>query len=176
MVRGLMRLLGVGAVLLGTLGASVIPSQEARAAAIPRCHTGGLYIALVPNSGQGATGHLDVVFSVRSLTQQPCFLYGYPGIQLINASGHVIVTHVLWGTGFFFTNRPKEQVVLKTGQIAYFDVGWTHLPTPGQSCPTSAYLLITPPDEWTPIVVPATLQQICGGVVSASPISTSSAP
>jgi hypothetical protein len=176
MVRGLIRLLGVGTSLVGMLGVSVFPSREAQAAAIPRCHTGGLYIALIPNSGQGATGHLDVVFSVRSLTQQSCYLEGYPGIQLINAGGHYISTHVQWGTGFFFTNRPKEYVVLKTGRVAYFDLGWTHLPSPGQSCPTSKYLLVTPPDERTPIAVPATLQQICGGIVDASPISTSDAP
>lgn len=176
MWRGLVRTLIAGAILSGTFAASHFPAREARATATPRCHTGGLYIALIPHSGQGATGHLDVVFSVKSLTQQPCYLYGYPGIQLINSGGKNIVTHVQWGTGFFFINRPKEYVVLKTGQVAYFDVGWTHFPTPGQSCPDTRYLLVTPPDEHTPIAVAATLKQICGGIVSASPISTSNAP
>ncbi|HEY8285813.1 MAG TPA: DUF4232 domain-containing protein [Chloroflexota bacterium] len=177
MIQRLMRVLGTGTLLLGTVGATVLPSHaDPRAAAIPRCQPGELYIALVPHDGQGATGHLDVVFSVTSVAQASCYLYGYPGIQLINAGGQDIGTHLTWGGGFFFANRPKRYVVLATGKTAYFALGWTHLPTPGQSCPTTKYLLVTPPDGYTPVVVPATLQQVCGGAISASPITTSSAP
>lgn len=177
MLQGVARILGAGMLLLGTLGATALPSRAAsRAAAIPRCQSGALYIALVPHDGQGATGHLDVVFSVTSVAQTSCYLEGYPGIQLINASGHNIATHLTWGGGFFFANRPKQYVVLGTGKSAYFALGWTHFPSPGQSCPTTKYLLVTPPDDYNPIVVSAVIRQVCGGNVSASPITTSSAP
>ncbi len=177
MLQRLLRILGAGTLVLGTLGATAFPGHAAsRAAAIPRCLSGALYIALVPKDGQGATGHLDVVFSVTSVAQASCYLEGYPGIQLINASGKYIATHLTWGGGFFFANRPKQYVVIGTGKTAYFALGWTHFPSPGQRCPTTKYLLVTPPDDHNPIVVSAVIQQICGGNVSASPITTSSAP
>ena len=175
MHKSIIRALSVGTVLLGTLGASALPGRAfTEAAAIPRCHTGRLYIAQVPHAGQGAAGHVEVMFSVTSLAQQACYLEGYPGIQLIDASGRDIATHLQWGG--VFSNRPKQYVVLKTGQIAYFDLGWLHIPTPGQSCPTASYLLVTPSDERTPIAVAGNLQRVCGGKLSSSPIIASSAP
>jgi hypothetical protein len=177
MKHGLIRVLGMGALLLGTLGAAALPGQAGTlAAATPRCHTGRLYIAEVPHDGQGATGHLDQVFSITSLAQHSCYLYGYPGVQLVDASGHDIATHVTWTGGFFFANRHKEYVVLKSGQTAYFALGWTHFPTPGQRCPNVKYLLVTPPDATSTIAVVTDLQMVCGGNISASPVTTSSAP
>lgn len=169
-MHALPRILGLGALIIGTLGAAALPSRAAPAASTPRCHTGRLYIAPVPNSGQGAMGHVSLVFSVKSLAQHACYLYGFPGMQMVDAGGHDIATRVQWGHGYAYTNQPKAYITLKTGQAAYFNIIWTHFPTPGQSCPTASYLLVTPPDETTTIAVPVSLQQVCGGKLTTSPI------
>ncbi|HWE62124.1 MAG TPA: DUF4232 domain-containing protein [Chloroflexota bacterium] len=166
-------ILGVGAVFLSMLGAPALAGRAAPAAATPRCHTGRLYIAPVPNSGQGGVGHLGLVFKVTSLAQNPCYMYGYPGAQLVDANAHDIPTVLQWGHGYLFGNPPKQHVTLQTGASAYFKLEWVHFPTPGQACPTAGYLLVTPPDERTTIVVPVSLQDVCGGRIVTTPIVSS---
>jgi hypothetical protein len=160
----------IGALLLGMLGASALPGRAAQAVSSPRCHTGRLFIAPVANSGQAGVGHNGLTFRIKSLTQQTCYMEGYPGMLLVDANAHDIATHVQWGNGYLFGNPARQQVMLKTGQSAYFGLEWVINPTPGQSCPNARYLLVTPPDETTTVVVAASLRQICGGKVTTTPI------
>jgi hypothetical protein len=167
----LARILGLGTVLMGVLSAATLPSRAAAPdASIPRCPSGRLYIAPVPKSGQGGVGHVGLVFSVKSLAQQPCYLEGYPGLQMVDASGHNIATRLRWGGGYLFGNQPKRSITLTTGQVATFDLEWVHIPTGNQNCPTASYLLVTPPDETAAIAVAVSLQQVCGGALTASPV------
>jgi hypothetical protein len=176
-MHALSRILGLGSLLLVALGtARLSAGSSAHAATTPRCHSGRLYIAPVPNSEQGGLGHVGLQFSVKSLTQQACYLEGYPGMQMVDANGHDIATRLRWGNGYLFGNQTKQYVVLKTGQAAYFDVEWVHFPTGNQSCPTASYLLVTPPDERTTIAVPVSLQDVCGGALTTSPVVASPAP
>lgn len=173
-MHALSRILGIGTLLAGAFGASALPGHAAAPeATTPRCHTGRLYIAPVPNSGQAGMGHVGLVFSVKSLTQQACYLDGYPGMQLVDANGHNIATRLRWGGGYLFGNRSKQYVVLKTGQTAYFDLEWDHFPTGNERCPTASYLLVTPPDERTAIAVAVSVQQVCGGAITTTPIIVS---
>jgi hypothetical protein len=40
-------------------------------------------------------------------------------------------------------------------------------------CPTASYLLVRPPGEMATIAVAVSLQQVCGGTLTASPIIAS---
>jgi hypothetical protein len=107
---------------------------------------------------------------VRSLFQEPCTLYGYPGADLVDAKGYDLPTHLQWGYGYLFGNPAKRTVTLSTGGSAYFGLEWSHVPSSGQTCPTASYLLVTPPDETAPIVVAVKLGEICGGQLVATPV------
>ena len=170
----LARPLTLGLALLASLGVPALaaPAQPAAAtrAAPDRCHTGRLVVNLVPGSGDAGVGHVGFTFRVTSLAQQPCTLFGYPGALLLGADGREIRTTLQWGSGYLFGNLPRQLVTLKTGAAAYFKLEWVHIPSTGQSCPDAAYLLVTPPDERTPIAVPAQMLRVCGGKLVATPL------
>jgi hypothetical protein len=70
----------------GTAGAASTtdPSQSARqASAPPACLS--RYLHAAPGAAQGAAGSVYVEIVFTNLSQQPCSLYGYPGVSL--ASG-----------------------------------------------------------------------------------------
>jgi hypothetical protein len=64
-------------------------------------------------------------------------------------------------------------VTLATGRSAYFGLEWVHFPSPGQTCVSASYLLVTPPDERTTVVVPVALGDVCGGRLTATPVLAS---
>ena len=167
----------VGAALLGSLslpagaGHATAAGGHATSVGIDRCHTGRLYISA--GTGDAGMGHAGEVFRVRSLAQQPCTLFGYPGAQLVDANGHDLPTRLQWGKGYLFGDPKPQTVVLKTGGSAYFKLEWAHIPNAGESCPTAGYLLITPPDERTTIAI-ATPIDACGGRLTTTPMLATS--
>jgi len=64
--------------------------------------------------------------------------------------------------------------VLHPRDYAYFVLEYTDVPSPGDVCPASSYLQVTPPDETTSITIAATLSP-CGGRMTASPVLASHA-
>lgn len=167
--------LGLGLVAaltgLGGLGrAATLAHAAPRAAAVvERCHTGRIYIS--PIGGQGAAGHLSVTFRLRSLADHPCAVYGYPGMQMLTANGQAVPTYLRWGgTTYLISHLRAQRIILAPGGSAYFSLDYEDNPTPGETCPAASYLLVTPPDEYTSIVVPISSFAPCGGHVNASPL------
>ena len=167
--------LGLGMVAalagLGGLGhAATLAHAAPRAtAAIERCHTGRIYIDAI--GGQGAAGHIGVTFRLRSLAASPCAVYGYPGMQMLTANGQAVPTHLRWGgTTYLISHLRPQRIILAPGGSAFFSFDYEDNPTPGQNCPAANFLQITPPDEYTPIVVPVRYFAPCGGQVNASPL------
>lgn len=178
-MRKMKLVIGLGLVAalagLGSLGRAGLAHAAPRAAAfIERCHTGRIYIS--PIGGQGAAGHLSVTFRLRSLADQPCAIYGYPGMQMLTSKGHPLPTYLRWGgTTYLISHLRPQRVILSPGASAYFSFDYEDNPTPGETCPKASYLLVTPPNEYTPIVVPIRDFAPCGGHVNASPVVSSRA-
>ena len=149
-------------------GAHAAPPS--RPAAVARCQTGQLAIA--PDYGEGGVGHLSIIFLIHNRSGRTCALYGYPGAQLLNGSGQPLPTRLTWGSGYLNGNPPRRLVLLAPGTDAYVALEWTHIPTPGQSCPTASFVRITPPNASGSTIVWAGQGGIdaCGGALTASPV------
>lgn len=126
---------------------------------------------------QGAAGTIELTISLRNATAAACALEGYPGMQLIDAAGTQLPTHVVPGGTLSFDNFPKAPVTIGPGQSAYFNVGYSDVPAGGETtCPTSASLWVTPPDDVEHLVVAARLTVCNGGTLTTSPVFAQGSP
>ena len=130
-------------------------SAPPAAAGWPRCQPGQLSAAL--GSMGAATGHVGVQVVLRNVSAVPCHLYGFPGLQLLNASGVALPTITHWGGSFLFPALSPHLVGLAPAQKASFDLAYVDIPIGNpppsyqQACPAAATLAIIPPDDFTPL-------------------------
>ena len=135
-----------------TSGRTRTRSLLSRAPAAPTCQATQLSIA--PDFSSGATGHIGIELRLHNLSPQPCTLKGYATVVLLDASRRPLLTVLHWGPGGFFNfNRPVRLVTLAPGGNAYLALGWTHIPTPGQTCPLAPNLLLLPPGASSALLV-----------------------
>ncbi len=141
-------------------------------AAVSGCLTGSLQIAAV--NGSGAAGTIEM--AVTMTNQGPsCTLYGYPGMQLLDASGSPIATIVVRGGGPMFpdaaANQPPAQVTLARGAVAKFSLSYEDVPVGTEtSCPTSTSSEITPPNNTAFAVIPLAIAPCNNGTIHVSPV------
>ena len=109
--------------------------------------------------------------ALRSTSPAPCLLSGYPGLQLLDASGAALPTTVVRKGTYSFTAMAPAPVTLTTGQSAYFNMGYSDVPV-GQetSCPTSTSLEVTPPNAYGHLTLAAALAPCGGGTIVVSPV------
>jgi hypothetical protein len=110
------------------------------------CTTKDLRVDVVP--GQSAAGQRYAALVLTNTSAGPCFVVGYPGLQLVSASGGTVPTDVVRADG------DKKRVTLAAGEKASTLMHWSVVPGPGEptdsACePTAASLLVTPPDQTT---------------------------
>jgi Protein of unknown function (DUF4232) len=127
-------------------------SLVSRAPTAPTCQAAQLAIA--QDASSGATGHIGIELRLHNASRQPCTLKGYATVVLLDGSRRPLLTVLRWGPGGFFNfNRPVRLVTLAPGGNAYLAMGWTHIPTPGQTCPRAPNLLILPPGASSALLV-----------------------
>ncbi len=117
----------LGALALAACGTSPSSSSSSSSHRTSRSHTACAAAQL--RSGyvgtQGATGHLEVTFSLRNISGATCRIEGYPGATLLDAQGKALRMHVRHGRGFFpDTLRRAGPVALKPGARARFGVSF----------------------------------------------------
>jgi hypothetical protein len=95
---------------------------------------------------QGATGHANFVVLFRNKTLHSCTLFGYPGLDALNASGDVIAHAKRTLTGFTGGSTQGLQTILvRPDHYASADVEWMNFnPTTGGSCRFSHSVAATP--------------------------------
>lgn len=105
-------------------------------------------LAIVRGRVGGAMGSVGVTgMGFKNMSTTACSLQGFPKLQMRDATGHVIPTHVLHGTSSTVQARPTKVVVLKRGKVAKFDLGFSASTGYGSAiCPTSTQVEITPPN------------------------------
>jgi len=118
-----------------------------------------------------ATALIGSEFAFINVSSQPCGLYGYPTVEMLNSSGNQIPSSdqpITPGTGLDDIN--PGLVVLAPGQRAYFIVFYPmNAEVPPVTCPTSAELELTPPGLTTALTLTGVGAQI-------APYGTSSMP
>jgi Protein of unknown function (DUF4232) len=114
-----------------------------------------------------AAGHIGFEVGFKNISAATCTLYGYPGMQMLNANGNSLATLVHRGIAYTVPTVPKRIVMLAPGGEASFDLGYDDSTGYGlKECPTSARVEITPPNAYTPITVPWHIQPYGGGSVT----------
>jgi Protein of unknown function (DUF4232) len=102
---------------------------------------------------------------------------GFPGAVLLGASGTQLPTTVVRAGSPSFTNFPATQVTLGPGATAYFNLGYSDVPTGSEtSCEMATQLQIKPPDASTFQVVAASLSVCNHGTLTVSPVFGSGSP
>jgi len=124
-----------------------------------RCHTADLTAGL-HQLDPGAGQRYDVLVLTNRSTSS-CRVYGYGGIQLLDAARRPLPTQQLRGR-----YAPPQLVLLRPGASAHSVLHWTVVPdnAEGQTWPcqpTPSYLLVTPPDETQPITVVWSSGSVC---------------
>lgn len=134
----------------------------------PRCDVGQLQ--LKAGAGNAAAGHVSEAFVLTNTSTGQCFLFGYPGLQMLDASARPIPTKVIRGGGFSFPDQRPARVDLAPGAAASFTADWANATGYPQGCPTSSRLEVTPPDSFHQLVIDASLQPCPDGTIHVSPV------
>ena len=91
-------------------------------------------------------------------------------LLLDEAGGGLPTTVVRKGT-YGFTAIAPTTVTVVPGGAAYFNVGYSDVPVGGQTtCPTSAAVEVTPPNQFDHLAVKATMAPCGGGTLVVSPV------
>ena len=116
-----------------------------------RCHTADLSAHLSMLDSSAGSRYAAVVLTNR--TSSTCRVYGYGGVQLLDAAHRPLPTHQIRDQ-----TRPPHRVLLRPGASASSLLHWHPFGSGSESqtepCqPTASYLLVTPPDETQPITL-----------------------
>ena len=102
-------------------------------------------------------------------------MQGYPGMQLLDASGSALPTNVV--RGGLSDGAPAASagaptlVTLAPRQVGTFAMQYEDVPVGTEtSCPTSAKAEITPPNDTASAVVTLQIEPCGGGTVHVSPV------
>jgi hypothetical protein len=138
-------------------------------------------LTVVAGSLGVAAGTVGRVYQLQNSSSTPCSLFGYPGLALLNGASQPLPTTVVRQPG-----QAEVTVTLAPGGSAYFTATWPDGTGFGDaSCPTSADLEITPPNDTAQIVVTGsagmiqafggTTTKLQCGTITVTPVRATSA-
>src|SRR4051812_1940754 len=108
----------------------------------PACGNTALQVTHTPVDG--AAGHSAFYLLFRNVTSHTCSLHGYPGLDALNSSGHVIA-HAHRTLGGFGGPTSVNTVNVHPNHSAMALVDWLNFnPSTGGSCVSSASIATTP--------------------------------
>ena len=148
-----------------------------------RCHTSQLEVGyeFQESAGGATTGK----FEVRNASSVPCYVEGYVGMGMLDASGRPLPTSTTRVSG----NHPVTRIVLPPGTPAlapgntsqghaYFNADWNNGGCEPQPDNSPASWLVTPPDETAALQIsahPAAPPNagkaiVCNGILRVEPL------
>ncbi len=155
-----------------TTGATAAPAPHATntPSGPATCQPNQLTLSM--QTSQGAMGHVAQQDEFTNKSTTTCTLYGYPGAVMLDSQQKTIATKTNWQTtGFSYSNQQKQLVTLHPGGVAYFIVEWSDVPVGAEtSCPTSTYLSVTPPNDFSVITIADQINACNGGTLGMSPV------
>lgn len=141
---------------------SPAPAQqpEVRPSEVDRCHTSMLSGSLQP--GTPGAGQRYAELTLRNDSGETCTLYGYGGLQLVDAEGRPLPTELTRNA-----NPGPTLIELAPGDAAAATLHWSVVPhgdepVTGPCGPTPAGAEVIPPDETDPLPVEWRLGPVCG--------------
>jgi hypothetical protein len=120
-----------------------------------------------------AAGNIYQSVSLTNTSGATCWLYGFPGLLMLDAADRPMPTHVVRidGPTFPGISPTPQRVMLAPGASAPFFMHTGNVPSGGEStCPQSKTLLVTPPDETHQLRVADQMAPCQGGTIDVSPV------
>ena len=162
-------------------GTSQGSASRASASPAPEAATTATSTAGMPCRGQalagrlassdGAAGHMHLVVALRNIGGAECTLDGFPTVGLVAEDGTALPVRATHDGDLAFPVRTPSTVVLAPGEVASFDLGFSHVPTGGQTvCPAAQSLVVTPPGDSHPVPVQTAADPCDGGHLAVSPL------
>ncbi|HEY6744970.1 MAG TPA: DUF4232 domain-containing protein [Mycobacteriales bacterium] len=141
----------------GETGPTGPTSSEGSAPATDRCHTGEFTAAFGPEDAGAGNRNATVVLTNKG--GRTCTVFGYGGLQPLDAAGKPITTLKL-------TRQPPAPTLLRVapGAKVYKGIHWTVMPSPGETCSIPASAQVTPPDETDHITLKWPFGTVCGTI------------
>lgn len=154
------------ALAAATAAAAALVPAVAHGATTPRCAAADLTARTYPTGGSGA-GTLEVGIRLRNASAHRCFMKGFPGLGLLKSN-----ETRMRGFAAFDTTKTPLRVSLPPGGFAHVLVRYTDVPGTGDpaTCPTSSYLLVTPPNRRVSLEIRARLAPCAKGRMLVSPV------
>lgn len=119
-----------------------------RATGPGRCRSGALTVAHAENGA--AAGSLSERVTFTNTSSATCTLIGFPGMRMLDAQGKPLPTTVHRGAASSVPPVPERTVTLAPGGTASFVAGWADATGyAGDTCPTSAQVEITAPNDYS---------------------------
>jgi hypothetical protein len=138
--------------------------RTAATASVPRCATTSLRVWVGITTG--AAGSRTAEFGFTNDSSRTCSLYGYPRVQMLTKSGKNLSTTDEKAPAAF--GIQEKTVILASDKTAYFGVLYASQTGYGNfTCPTSAALQFTPPQDTATVALQGSRAQIApyGGVI-----------
>lgn len=137
------------------------------------CHANQLQ--MTPQTGQGTAGMTEMSIEMVNISSTTCTMNGYPGMQLLSASGSALATSVVRGGGPSYSaaaaNQPPGTVTLAPHQTAAFSFSYQNIPVgTSPACPLSSKALVTPPNDTTSDTVAMQIAPCGNGMLNVSPV------
>lgn len=141
------------------VGASVSLAAAAHATPLA-CNNNSL---LVTNAAsEGATGHGSAILLFKNTSGSTCTLYGYPGLDAIDSTGHVLAHAARTLSGFAGGPGVERTVSINPGLYASAVVEWMNFnPSTSGACTFSSAVNATPPNTSHTVRLPLKTS-ICG--------------
>jgi hypothetical protein len=145
-------------------------STSSTAANSTRCVSSNLTGAIAGT--QGGAGTFEVTIALKNTSTTPCTTGGYPGLQLVGASGTSLPTTTVRGGPLSFERITPVSLTVPAGGTVWFNVGYSDVPTGGESsCPVAASLQVIPPNDTTHLTVTGLHAAVCNhGTLDSSPL------
>lgn len=152
----------------------VLPPPPAGSSAWPQC--GQAQLQMSARMADVGLGNRELLFTLRNVSSEGCQIYGYPGLRLAAPDGQLLPATVERGGAYLFPSVPPSRVVLASGGVASFDLGYAAGTSPVSSCRgfTEAEVFLPGSFTFTPVSLAGidTLSDGvgCGGYFRISPV------
>lgn len=115
------RLAAVAAVGALTATGYAVTASSASAVTVPPCGNGSL--AVTRTLTQSGAGHGWMALIYRNVTTHACTVYGYPGLDALSSSGHVLA-HATRTLSGYDSSGHLSTVTIAPGRFASAGVEW----------------------------------------------------
>ncbi|MBV8385433.1 MAG: DUF4232 domain-containing protein [Acidimicrobiia bacterium] len=125
----------------------------------PLCMASDLQASVFGQAGAGAYNELYI--KLTNVSAHACHMQGYPGFELLDASGTPILNAAHGCPGAMCPSNHEYQALPARSGSSFLSVVWQTPTTSDQACKQSSSVLITPPDTYDHLAMPLQIS-VCG--------------